>query len=388
MILLVIVSAIPIGILLGFAADTAERALRHLGCPTRFLWLGAMLGTVALPLLLLPAQRMGGVHFSHRFGAPSLSGSALDLGSLLPIELMGPHTQTLERVAGVAWLAATAILSLGLVGVVIRSRRDLRQWGLTVVDGVPVHLSERFGPAVIGFRRARIVIPKWVTALPTAERRLVLNHEQDHLRAGDTRTLGVGTFFLLVMPWNVGLWWQLHRFRISVEIDCDRRVLGGGLEKSVYAEFLIRLHERTAARRPSPLSLAGAGSQLGRRIDVMTRRPTRHRILRASLNGVLTVSLVFLALGCTLVGAQRQPSFAATHGAVFPASSRPRPIYLTSDTGPPLLYVVSGRLYRSWEIDLDTIRVASARLTKSDQLVKRYGTEARNGVAYLNLKVP
>jgi len=56
---------------------------------------------------------------------------------------------------------------------------------------------------------------------------MVIAHEQSHLAAHDPLLLIVALFLLVLMPWNLPLWWQLHRLRYAIEVDCDSRVLRG-----------------------------------------------------------------------------------------------------------------------------------------------------------------
>jgi hypothetical protein len=60
------------------------------------------------------------------------------------------------------------------------------------LDGLPVFLTERMGPAVSGFFRPRILMPLWVVSLPPRERRLVLHHEREHVCAGDLWLVALG----------------------------------------------------------------------------------------------------------------------------------------------------------------------------------------------------
>ena len=33
---------------------------------------------------------------------------------------------------------------------------------------------------------------------------------------------------VVLMPWNLPLWWQWRRLRFAIEVDCDARVLASG----------------------------------------------------------------------------------------------------------------------------------------------------------------
>ena len=76
------------------------------------------------------------------------------------------------------WGMASALL---VAAAVYRARKQRR--GPDVVDGVPVVVTEKLGPATAGFWRARVLIPNWALALPQRERRYIVQHEEEHRRA-------------------------------------------------------------------------------------------------------------------------------------------------------------------------------------------------------------
>ena len=86
-------------------------------------------------------------------------------------------------------------------------------------------MSDDIGPAVIGFWRPEIVVPKWLLCADQHVMRLALAHESEHVRARDPLLLLAGTVAIVLLPWNLPLWWQWRRLRLSIEVDCDARVL-------------------------------------------------------------------------------------------------------------------------------------------------------------------
>ena len=123
------------------------------------------------------------------------------------------------------WRMASMALALVILasGVHLSWRR--RRWELSHMAGMAVYISEDSGPAVVGFLRPRIVVPRWLTKSSPDEQELVIAHERSHLGAHDTQLLTIAVCLLACMPWNPMLWWQLRRLRLAIEIDCDARVL-------------------------------------------------------------------------------------------------------------------------------------------------------------------
>ena len=71
-------------------------------------------------------------------------------------------------------------------------------------------------------------------ALPSHQA-AVIAHEQSHLEARDPQLFTLALALLVFMPWNLPLWWQLRRLRYAIEIDCDARVLKGGVDPATTA---------------------------------------------------------------------------------------------------------------------------------------------------------
>src|SRR5262249_47224216 len=121
--------------------------------------------------------------------------------------------------------ASSTAVSLALAGMAALLARRRRRWVRVEVDGVPVLVSGDTGPAVVGLLRSCIVLPRWAVDADPEARRLVLEHEQEHVRAGDPRLIALALVAAALMPWNPAVWWQLRRLRLAVEVDCDARVL-------------------------------------------------------------------------------------------------------------------------------------------------------------------
>lgn len=123
-----------------------------------------------------------------------------------------------------------------------------------------------------------------------------LLHEQEHLDAGDTRLLAIATGMVALMPWNPALWWQLRRLRAAIELDCDTRVLGRGVEPSAYANALLEVGERGRPALTYGSALAEPKSLLSRRVGTMFAKRLKNAWLRAGVYGV--AALLLLAVAC------------------------------------------------------------------------------------------
>src|SRR5690349_15135863 len=117
------------------------------------------------------------------------------------------------------------------------------------------------------------------------------------------------------MPWNLPLWWQLRRLRYAIEIDCDARVLKGGVDPAHYGEALIAVGERQSAYVGAVAAMSESKSFLEERIEHMIRKPVRWRRL-----GAATLASVSIAL--TAVAAQVAPPNAEAPAPV--AAAQPK----------------------------------------------------------------
>src|SRR5205814_4145200 len=146
----------------------------------------------------------------------------------------------------------------------------------TIVDGVPVVITDLAGPATVGLLRSRVLVPQWVLGLPGMQRQYVLRHEEEHRRAHDAHLLFIASLPLILMPWNLALWWQLRRLCLAVEMDCDNRVVGALGDANAYGELLLKVAE--AGSRGPRLQPAFLGmGMLERRLNaLLTPAPLRH----------------------------------------------------------------------------------------------------------------
>jgi beta-lactamase regulating signal transducer with metallopeptidase domain len=134
-----------------------------------------------------------------------------------------------------------------------------------------------------------------VLALPGSQRQYVLRHEDEHRRAHDARLLFVASLPLILMPWNLAMWWQLRRLCLAVEMDCDNRVVSGLGDAQAYGELLLKV-ALAGSRGPrlQPALLGGVGT-LERRLRVLLA-PTPLRHVQRLLLPALALGLLAIVL--------------------------------------------------------------------------------------------
>jgi beta-lactamase regulating signal transducer with metallopeptidase domain len=167
--------------------------------------------------------------------------------------------------------------------------------GPAVVDGVPVVVTESLGPATVGVWRTRVLLPKWVLALPCAQRKYVVRHEEEHRQAHDGQLLFIASLLLIVVPWNAALWWQLRRLSLAIEMDCDNRVVRALGNAPAYGNMLLTIAQATnRGPRLQPALLGGVGMLEQRLIRLLAPAPLR--LAQRLLLSLAIGTLLFVAL--------------------------------------------------------------------------------------------
>ncbi|WP_425253334.1 M56 family metallopeptidase [Janthinobacterium sp. NFX145] len=202
-------ASMALALLLSAAAWRAERLLLQRGRTTRWLWLAAIAASAILPLAWLPGV----------LAAMPAEQAQLKLGWFV--------------------LSSGMLLLLALRSVWLLSHQ--RRWQKTSLLGTPVYLSGGIGPCVAGLLRPRIVMPVWLQLISPQQQALLLAHAQCRLAACDPLLLALAYALIILMPWNLPLWWQLHRLRFAIEVDCDARMLAQGHAPRDYA-IVLRQH--------------------------------------------------------------------------------------------------------------------------------------------------
>ena len=291
-----------VGMLLVVAGILVERVLPAT-FPRRWVWCAVIPISLILPgyyrghhmVSVIEVQQAVEPTLGRAFGAASLT--VLDPTWWARIE---SYDTSINQV----WLTVSAVLLLwGLANawrvsrVVSLSRRERGDaGGPAIVDGVPVVVTDAIGPATVGLLRSRVLVPRWVLALPGTQRQYVLRHEEEHRRSHDARLLFVASLPLLLMPWNLAMWWQLRRLCLAVEMDCDNRVVSGLGDATAYGELLLRVAQAgSRGPRLQPALLGGAGT-LERRLTVLLAPTPLRNIQRFLLPAVALVLLVVVLL--------------------------------------------------------------------------------------------
>jgi bla regulator protein BlaR1 len=199
-----------------------------------------------------------------------------------------------------AWLASSLVLLAGLLlsGGLLYWRK--RRWTQGTLCGTSILVAPDAGPAVVGLLRPLIVVPAWLLQESLARQRFVIAHEQSHLDARDPQLLTIALSLLVIMPWNVPLWWQFHRLRRAIEVDCDARVLRGDKDVAAYCETLIQVGEKQSRYIGAMAAMSESGSFLEQRIKIMLLKPRKWARLSA-------LAMIGVSVGVAAFAAQVTP---------------------------------------------------------------------------------
>jgi bla regulator protein blaR1 len=390
MIALWIAYSVMISILLSGAALGLEKALRLYGRSVRWVWAAVIAGGLTAPLaiLVLPTfmERLGPVTV-----VPELPGVGPILLDPLVMAFTPPASllELLDAPLLVLWTAMTLVLLLLVMGGALRLARQRRSWARRPLEGDRVLISENFGPAVVGLRHPEIVLPEWTLGMAPEDLRLVMMHEREHQQAGDTQLLTAGLLSVLLMPWNLALWWQLRRLRGAVELDCDTRVMRRGVSGPEYGDLLLRMGERVGGMRLTVAALTEPKSLLEGRIRMITEKQPRGRFARAAVALGLTATV--LAVACeapTPSAVQRELDTASKTAAIV--EDGPNEVRLlmpdTPDEDRPLV-IIDGEVAENFELNgLNPDEIESIEVIKGDAAIEVYGDKAANGVVVISLK--
>jgi bla regulator protein blaR1 len=312
--LYVIVTAL----LLSGAALAAERAARLRRARTRWIWAVTIVASLIIPTTIASVS----------IQVPSLQTPIVsrkpialrDLTSvqLIPMAWVHEHagnvlaTHSENRVLQRTWIAVSVSLLAGLVLNALQLLWRKRRWQMQTVAGVSVYIARDAGPAVVGLLRPRIVIPDWLLQASASRQAMVLTHEQSHLAAHDPQVLTVALLLLVLMPWNLPLWWQLHRLRYAIEVDCDARVLKAGLDTGQYGEALIDVSQRPSGYIGSVAAMSESRSFLEERLTIMVSDPVKWGSRVVVAFGGIAVALLAVAAqvappNVNWSGSERQP---------------------------------------------------------------------------------
>jgi bla regulator protein BlaR1 len=273
------ISIVGMATLLCAAAWLAEKAARLTQAPTRWIWALAMLGSLLLPAATryLSAGWMNFLNLTPTHGDARIGNAVrLDLLQLSQSLDGAPVRNAWDQYDAYllyAWIAISVALSVALVISHATWLRRRRIWTQGNLNHSSVYFAPNFGPAVMGFIRPSIIVPAWLRHSPPAQQVFVLAHETSHIDAYDPQLLTMALALVVVMPWNLPLWWQLLRLRKAVEIDCDARVLSAGHDASRYGETLLAIGQRQSRIIGAAIAMSESPSFLEERIAIMISKP-------------------------------------------------------------------------------------------------------------------
>jgi hypothetical protein len=300
------VYAVLVTLTLCTAALAAERAAKLRRATTRWVWMASLAGSLLLPTVIATAS----IRLPHTL-KPDAAPTSIALRNTTSIPLP-PALLDLEDTQAYAtpvrvdalmrdiWGAASAlmILILALSSMLMHKRK--RGWREEHLCDERVLVTPDAGPAVVGLLRSRIVVPAWLLQASEEQQRCAIAHERSHLDARDPQLVALALALLALMPWNPLLWWQFHRLRRAIEMDCDARVLRCGHDVGTYCETLIHVGQHRSSHISVVPAMSDSVSFLELRIRHMLRKPKKW----ASAS---VAALIFIALGMTAFAAQVTP---------------------------------------------------------------------------------
>lgn len=405
--------AVLVAGLLGLAASGVEAALRRTGRQGRWPWAVALLGSWVLPMRAL---LRGGTEGGAGGGLP-LDALVMDAGAAVGQDAPGGWDLLLESLTGAlgaspgwlhdpvvwvpaAWFVASAVSGAVLCAALVRLGRRSRSWQLRRVLGETVRISPDFGPALLGVVAPRIVLPRWALDLGEGALRMILSHEREHRRAGDTLLLSGAALAVLGAPWNPALWWQFRRLRLAVELDCDRRVLRAGTPRRDYGHLLVDIGARTGRIGLPAVALSENRSFLERRLETMTTRDDGYR--RGRMLGALLMSGGLVVVACE-TPAPTSPADAppapptpvegvAPEGIVPDMDTRESgritlrevPAGSLQDRQP--LLIVDGVVVARGDVTVDPESVDRIEVVKGEAARALYGERAANGLVLVTTR--
>jgi len=283
------VYAVQVGVCLAALAWAMDAVARLLRQPTRFIWLGAVMFSTSL------AVRAAIVSPE----APATVQTGIPAFDILQTSVITAQQRVPavpgQYIAGL-WVLATLLVGLSFAAAHWRLRRSSRSWPATDLQGHRVRIAPSTGPLVLGLFHPEIVVPRWVLTRPPAEQNVILTHEIEHLNAGDQNLLAIGCLAAALMPWNPACWIMVARLRLAIEIDCDARVLRGGVSPRSYGSLLVDVAESSSPFPLGTMGLAARSSHLHSRILAMQSHRFNHPILRGAAAAL--VGLVSLLAAC------------------------------------------------------------------------------------------
>jgi len=314
---LLVISAI-----VSLAGLSLERAVRPHGLSTRWLWIGSLFASLSLPVVLsaTSSQTVSSATAAHSPLRAATRGptpaATPEWTAQLPVPRAGSESARLDAVVEAAWIASSGTAAAVVISGWWYGRRRRRHWRRASVGGMELLVAEDAGPATIGLLHPQIVVPEWLLAAAPETLALVIAHERSHVEARDPGLLGLGMASAILMPWNALVWWQVHRLRLAIEVDCDRRVLRVGHDARLYARTLVDVSTRRPVYFGGLAASPKSSSSIERRIMLM-KTPRIHG-WRAGTAACTLLAVAVVALTLFISPPAVPPAFAGTAGSAEP----------------------------------------------------------------------
>ena len=300
--MLCILYVIAVGTLLGYAGLLVERVAAT-RAQRRWVWCGVIALSMVVPGFYR-VQHNWSITKTFEQQAAHPPGHALASASRTALDPgLWAEIQSYDTVINTLWLYFSGMLIVFGVAnggrvwrlVSVSRKRQGETAAPATVDGVPVVVTDTLGPATVGLWRSRVLVPRWVLALPVAQRRYVIRHEAEHRNAHDAGLIFLASLPLLLMPWNLAFWWQLRRLRLAVEMDCDDRVVAALGNPTAYGGLLLKVAEASShGPRLQPAFLGGMGSLERRLTELLAPNHLRH--VQRFLVPAMAIALLFVVL--------------------------------------------------------------------------------------------
>lgn len=378
--------------LAALGAHLIEAAL-PVGWPRRAVWTGAVVLSVGVPALALLSNGAWPAGLLPQAAAVDLSVLESFSGDVVTASapVVSETSSKVDPAAAIraGWLLLSMLVLTGYAAVWLRFMGAVGEWRRARLCQQPVRVSLATGPAVFGVRRPTIVVPTWVLSAAPSVQRMIMLHEAEHARARDHVLLALTPLAVIAMPWNLPLWWQLHRMRLAIEVDCDTRVLRRGVAVHDYGTLLIDIASRSRYMPASLAALAEPRSLLERRILAMsTRTPhsrTRAALLLAAAALLFTTAFETFTVMTPPAAAFTTTAFMTDHTNAGDVNSGDAValdrVLATAAVDTPLV-VINGEIISADRVEarLQGVEILRFEVVKADDAMDRFGARAADGV--------
>jgi TonB family protein len=292
----IIVEAALRSLLIGVIVWLAATALRlrnpHV---LRTLWTGVLVVALLMPALM-----------QLRLTAVLPARAAASTISILATP--GIASGGWARAAGLAYGIVSLVLAIRLVlGTLLMWRKCRSSWRVPETSAHDVRLcGDLAAPVTFG---STILLPREFDQWPEAKRRMVLAHEQAHVRQYDAYVQWCVALHGAVFWFSPLAWWLRRQLTRLAEQASDEAVLREGADPQHYARVLL---EFARARVPMPAAPAmSSGTVAGRIERIISGAPAAAPLSRWRKVLLLGALLPVVAAGTELMQA---PGASATEG--------------------------------------------------------------------------